>query len=345
MFKKLVSSLFCLYLTSATTAAAQSVQNDTPKLYEVELIVFERLEQANQNDPERWPKDVSLVYPYPWQRLVDAEQLAELMQRSPARDESDRWRLSDELLERYGAGAAAEPPVDTPSEQTPENRPGDAPPDQTPTDAPAVFVYLPDKQRKLTAVARALNRASELRVLYHRHWHQELVPQNQAPALILSGGDLYGEHHELEGTLTLYLSRYIHLRTNLWLTQFVPNYGQPSEHWPALPTPPFEFSSHHVSIEPDIENLPLAAHDTETASLRVKPASSTSLYGAAVADQTLNTGFHSSQMMWEAPAPYRVNQIVTLKQARRMRSTELHYLDHPRLGLLIRVTPVEAPGA
>ena len=340
MFRKLVSSLFCLYLTSAATAAAQNSQNNTQKLYEVELIIFERLEQASQNDPERWPKDVALAYPYPWQRLVDAEQLAEMMQQSPAGDEAERWRLSDELLERYGAGAAAEPPIEAPSKPASERSPSDLSSDPAPSDAPAEFVYLPDKQRKLTAIARALNRASELRVLYHRHWHQALTPQNEAPALIISGGNLYGEHHELEGSLTLYLSRYIHLRTNLWLTQFVPNYGQPSEHWPALPTPPVEFSSHHASIKPDIKDLPLAARD-------IQAPSYTSLYGAAVAGQTLNGGFNSSQTMWPeaAPAPYRVNQIVTLKQARRMRSTELHYLDHPRLGLLIRVTPVEAPDA
>ncbi len=33
---------------------------------------------------------------------------------------------------------------------------------------------------------------------------------------------------------------------------------------------------------------------------------------------------------------------VPLRQSRRMRSGELHYLDHPRLGILVRVTPVEA---
>ncbi len=33
---------------------------------------------------------------------------------------------------------------------------------------------------------------------------------------------------------------------------------------------------------------------------------------------------------------------VALRQSRRMRSGELHYLDHPRLGVLVRVTPVES---
>lgn len=33
--------------------------------------------------------------------------------------------------------------------------------------------------------------------------------------------------------------------------------------------------------------------------------------------------------------------VVVMQERRRMRSDELHYLDHPRLGLLIRVKPVE----
>ena len=39
----------------------------------------------------------------------------------------------------------------------------------------------------------------------------------------------------------------------------------------------------------------------------------------------------------EIPAP----TIYRLAQTRRMRSGELHYLDHPALGILIQITPVE----
>lgn len=37
-----------------------------------------------------------------------------------------------------------------------------------------------------------------------------------------------------------------------------------------------------------------------------------------------------------------VYQPIRLQQSRRMRSNELHYLDHPRLGVIARITPVEA---
>jgi hypothetical protein len=38
---------------------------------------------------------------------------------------------------------------------------------------------------------------------------------------------------------------------------------------------------------------------------------------------------------------YSVERTVNIKQRRRMRSNELHYIDHPLLGLLIKISPVE----
>ena len=36
---------------------------------------------------------------------------------------------------------------------------------------------------------------------------------------------------------------------------------------------------------------------------------------------------------------------VLLSESRRMRPGELHYLDHPWLGILVRIEPVDAPDA
>ena len=36
-----------------------------------------------------------------------------------------------------------------------------------------------------------------------------------------------------------------------------------------------------------------------------------------------------------------LSQVIPMKQSRRMRSKELHYIDHPMLGILVRVTPIE----
>ena len=43
--------------------------------------------------------------------------------------------------------------------------------------------------------------------------------------------------------------------------------------------------------------------------------------------------------------PVRIPSVFRLTQSRRMRSRELHYLDHPMFGVIVQVTPYEGPGA
>ena len=47
------------------------------------------------------------------------------------------------------------------------------------------------------------------------------------------------------------------------------------------------------------------------------------------------------------PAPDRNGTpgYMALTESRRMRSGELHYLDHPKLGVVVRIDPVEIPQA
>ncbi len=47
---------------------------------------------------------------------------------------------------------------------------------------------------------------------------------------------------------------------------------------------------------------------------------------------------YNSEGYFEAAKP-----VVVMKQHRRMRSGELHYLDNPRLGVLVKIIPIEAP--
>ncbi len=41
--------------------------------------------------------------------------------------------------------------------------------------------------------------------------------------------------------------------------------------------------------------------------------------------------------------PASGSKYMQLNESRRMRSTETHYLDHPKLGLVVRIDPVEIP--
>ena len=39
--------------------------------------------------------------------------------------------------------------------------------------------------------------------------------------------------------------------------------------------------------------------------------------------------------------PFIIKNIMTLNQSRRMRSNEIHYIDHPRMGVIIKIMPLE----
>lgn len=121
------------------------------------------------------------------------------------------------------------------------------------------WTRLPDSGGRLTAVADALQRSGSYRPLAHLRWRQPVMAPDTARAIDI-GALLDDRTANLSGTLRLSVSRYLHLETDLRLTDTRAGYEQ---------------------------DVPV----------------------------------------------YR------LQQSRRMRSGELHYIDHPRFAVLAVITP------
>lgn len=121
-----------------------------------------------------------------------------------------------------------------------------------------------------------MRRSTQFDVLHHGRWLQAVPGRHrETPLLIQLGKRMSDGHHEIEGTLSVTLGRYLHVGADLWVR---------SE--PALP-------------------------DGGT--------------GNAI-----------------------INEIVgyaRLVEQRRMRSNETHYLDHPQIGIVVRIEPLEVPQA
>ena len=81
----------------------------------------------------------------------------------------------------------------------------------------------------------ALNRGGQYQVLFHKAWQQVLWQKHRAPGIVISGGDSYRGHHQLEGSVTVSVSHYLHLSTNLWFNDFT---GEPTTASILLPEPP-----------------------------------------------------------------------------------------------------------
>ena len=187
------------------------------------------------------------------------------------------------------------------------------------------FVLLDAQHMELRNSAAAIKRERQYRLLFHETWRQPMVSLDASPAIIIIGGEKYENHNELEGTITLSVSRYLHLRTNLWLTQFESNYGQTIGHWPPLPKRPLR--PEEMASESTLNTNVEFGLNTWKPSEPVFPAKE-GLYNLEHMEN--NYGYLSQQ-------PFVTKNIVLVEQQRRMRSDELHYIDHPKVGILIRI--------
>lgn len=180
--------------------------------------------------------------------------------------------------------------------------------------ATADYYQLPLEQRLLNNNIRDLKRSSGHRVLFHEAWRQQVWGIDEAPSLLIKGGQQYGEHFELEGSIQLSVARYLHLRTNLWFTEFNHNFGQEPSDYPPLPGIPTRDISDDIATESD--------HSVPTW------------------DQLQLISNEYEKILEQ---PYITSRIIAMQQKRRMRSKEIHYIDHPAIGILMYIIPYELP--
>lgn len=175
------------------------------------------------------------------------------------------------------------------------------------------FTVLPKDQLQLTDIAKRLLRQRYLRILFHKAWRQPIADRDQSNSILVRGGDPYDDHYELEGSIKLSVERYLHIETDLWLSTFVSAAGLEDTLWPVLP------------------RLPVTS--TAQPAVRASIAQSDFSLLASINADSPFLNLHRRQ--------YEVDRTVALRQSRRMRSNELHYIDHPLMGLLVKVSPYE----
>jgi hypothetical protein len=177
--------------------------------------------------------------------------------------------------------------------------------------APVAFEKLPMEQLQLIEAAQRLSGTRDLRPLFHQAWQQPLTTREQAPAIVISGGQAFDEHFELEGSIKVSVERYLHVHTDLWLSRFMNRAGSDAELWQHLPVLP-------------------------------KPETPAIINNGLISD---NSPFQASwfQPLFEQHSRYVPSQTAVMRQERRMRSDELHYIDHPLFGMLIVVSRIDWP--
>lgn len=175
---------------------------------------------------------------------------------------------------------------------------------------PAPFMPLSEPEWTLGAEKEVLEKSRNYRVLYHQSWVQPVPGRNDVVPIRIDAGDVYGNQHELQGYLELYVERYLHLSTDLQLIRY------------ASTDNPFRL----IDEEADTGNI-------------ISPFEGLSL------DQQANASgrevFDTEVITSNNNQYYVATESIEMKQRRRMRSTELHYIDNPELGLLIYIVPLD----
>ena len=253
-----------------------------------------------------------------------------------AKAKTDTWYRVELIVFSHPAGSAAEQWDATPNLAYSENSrlltdkasaPTVAPQPQQalPTAAvqPVPFVILSPDQRELRNKAAAIERSDRYQVLFHEAWDQQMGDRADTLPIVLDRSGDGGAWPKLQGTIKLYVARYLYLETNLWLnTQG--EYLHSSWRMHAPPLGP-------ASLILDAPERPEAETVTTEPALNFDPQlASIILMEPAESEEEL-----------EPIYPFR--HAVLLNQTRRMRSGEVHYIDHPMLGVIVKITPLPDP--
>lgn len=307
-YKLLKQSTFIAAISGGLVS--QAFGRDPLQPYHVEVIVFERAPLPSVA-PEQWAKDIALAYP-PNYRVIS-------LPNEPPTLGSEESNIDNSVH------TDAFPEEHSTELQISQNT---AITDLT-FDSQRVFYERPDSTYLLGNHAYSLNNKHAYRVLFHKAWQQTLEDENTSPSVIITGGDVYDDRHELGGSMRLSVNKYIHIDTNLWLTRFMPNLGQGSL-WPMPPSEPSASSEgHSLQQAPQSQSNKLNHFELNNRTLNYLPS-----------NNAISIGY-TSQGTKIQETKYLADRIIQIKQSRRMRSRELHYIDHPIVGILIKIEPID----
>jgi hypothetical protein len=147
----------------------------------------------------------------------------------------------------------------------------------------------------------------------------------------------------------LYVSRFLHLETNLWLNTQGQYY---TENW-RIPAPPLSPASLIlVTPPPALElgldlametepALPIAAMPVDQSGNGIRPGAD-NFNGVEVDIPRAGTPELEPLEPKKLEPDYSWRHALLMQQKRRMRSNEVHYIDHPMMGVVIKITPLSA---
>jgi len=144
---------------------------------------------------------------------------------------------------------------------------------------------------------------------------------------------------EVDGSLIVFIHRnYLHINTNIF-------YRVPGKEEIDL----YSLGSSFASLESDLDNQPVSFAEPIINTLADNSLTDTSLTDSGSFEDS--SKYDDNRLVWHYQDDFLLDEPeknyterlfnYPLKQNRRLRSTELHYFDHPLIGMLVMITPYE----
>lgn len=174
----------------------------------------------------------------------------------------------------------------------------------------------PNSDLHLRSAAQRLENSGRYRVLMSAGWYQSFPPDYDGEPLRVAVGDWLDEagHREVEGHITIDRQRYLHVGVNL-------------NHWQ-----PAGASISPVQSDERIDNNAAETGDSDAFNTPVEGDGST---GSLAEGGDINPD--------SAPAALaaKAELLTWIRETRRMRSEEVHFIDSPTIGVLVFFRRVE----
>jgi hypothetical protein len=346
----------------ARPGLAENNEPEQETWYQVEVIVYRNNTPGNEN-LEEWPQDIKLDYPEPLVFLTDPNVPTEPSLEQAGMHEALPIPI-EETLETDGTSITRGAPADEFTALDNSNGLLETESQEPEPVMEQPFILLDQEQRLQNAAAAQIERSPYFRVLFHQAWRQAIPGRAEPSHILVTGGERYGEHYELEGSLSISKSRYLHLATNLWLNEII---VRPDEN--ALHTGPgvnpyernMVFNDQAIDKEAlEFINLPpVPVKTVEHVETEVPPPdadSATTMQEAGATGEMQQPLSDTDSMLplmqlleeeaefifdEQLVPDYVSTRTVKMAEHRRMRSKELHYLDHPLFGLVVIITPYD----
>lgn len=309
-------------LTLLASALAAPANAELATWFEVEVAVFER----PQSSSETWPEDKAPVKTSHTFDLLGPAMMPDLTSLTGALSECDPYSWQNqEPCPEPAAPQKPQLPSQLPNVVT-SNLPGD----------PLLGkpFLLDDSELEFTAALNKLKRQG-MKLKLHSVWKQPVYSRGNSQAYRLYSGNNFGERFFADGRLRP--------AQDSAFSQF--DFSWPLVPYSAQTDPVWEldgwlriYLNHFLYIDTKLQ-LREEIERPITRQLTAEEAEQSSLNSAV--NNTLELATEQEQQVETEP----FLSIIEMKQSRRVRSREVHYFDHPRLGMVVQIRRMPQPKA